>query len=85
MRSADGKPPSGEATSQAMRHILATCKKHGVSAGVHCFSAEEANARIEEGWQFIAVTSELKMMLDGASRVLAGLGEARGKGDLAKY
>src|SRR5262249_52787472 len=33
MRSPDGKPPSGEATTEAMKHILATCKKHRVAAG----------------------------------------------------
>src|SRR5205085_12541874 len=27
MRGKDGKPPSGEATAEAMKHILATCKK----------------------------------------------------------
>src|SRR5262249_6711246 len=46
MRSKDGKPPSGEATSEAMKHILATCKKHKVAPGVHCFSVAEAQARI---------------------------------------
>ena len=40
MRGKDGKPPSGEATTQAMKHILATCKKHKVAAGLHCGSAE---------------------------------------------
>src|SRR3954454_19858138 len=67
MRSKEGRPPSGEATRQAMQHILATCKKHGVAAGVHTFSADEALARIEEGWQFIAISSELKMMLNGVA------------------
>jgi 4-hydroxy-2-oxoheptanedioate aldolase len=86
MRSKDGKPPSAEATAQANRHILATCKKHGVAAGYHCASAEEARHRIEEGWQFLAVGSELKMMLNGASEVLQGLGAHRpAKGELAKY
>jgi len=84
MRSKDGKPPSGEATSQAMKHILATCRKYGVAPGVHCMSAEEARCRVEEGWQFVAVTSELKMMLDGVQMVLKGLGN-QDKGDLAKY
>src|SRR6186997_1377698 len=64
MRSPDGKPPTAEATSQAMKHILATCKKHKVAAGVHCYSPEDAKARIEEGWQFIAIGSELRMMMD---------------------
>src|SRR5882724_9519570 len=45
MRGPDGRPPSGEATSQAMKHILATCKKYSVPAGVHCYTPEEARAR----------------------------------------
>src|SRR5436189_357567 len=50
MRGKDGRPPSGEATTQAMQHILATCKKHGVAPGLHCATPEEARLRIEEGW-----------------------------------
>jgi 4-hydroxy-2-oxoheptanedioate aldolase len=85
MRSKDGKPPSGEATTEAMKHILATCKKHGVAPGVHCMSGEEARVRIDEGWQFVAVTSELKMMLDGASAVLKQLGAGWQRGEMARY
>jgi 4-hydroxy-2-oxoheptanedioate aldolase len=85
MRSKDGKPPSGEATAQAMKHILATCKKHKVAAGVHCMSAEEAVLRMEEGWQFLAINSELRMMLDGANQVLKKLGGGWHRGDMAKY
>ncbi len=84
MRSKDGKPPSAEATAEAMRHILATCKKHGVAAGVHCFSPEEARARIEEGWQFIAIGSELRMMMDSANDVVRRAG-LLAQADLAKY
>ena len=88
MRSKDGKPPSGEATTQAMKHVLATCKKHSVAAGIHCFSAEEARQRIEEGWQFLAIGSELKMMLDGVKHVLDRLGlkkEGENETQMAKY
>ena len=85
MRSKDGKPPSGEATAEAMKHILATCKKHGVAPGVHCMSGEEAKVRIEEGWQFIAIGSELRMMLDGANAVLKQLGSGWQRGEMAKY
>src|SRR5580704_10545958 len=38
MRTKDGKPPSGDATAEALKHILQTCKKHGVAPGLHCFS-----------------------------------------------
>src|SRR5262245_19062968 len=85
MRGADGRPPSPDATKDAMQTILATCKKHKVAAGVHTSSPEEARLRIEEGWQFIAITSELKMMLDGAVAVLRGLGGDRMRPELAKY
>ncbi len=84
MRGRDGRPPGGEATAQAMKHILATCKKHGVAAGVHCFSPEEARQRIEEGWQFLAINSELRMMLDGVQDTLRRLDGTR-ESDLAKY
>src|SRR5712691_8098438 len=70
MRSKDGKPPSAQATAQAMKHILATCKKHKVPAGLHCYNPEEARARIEEGWQFIAIGSELRMMMDAAGDIV---------------
>ncbi len=84
MRSKDGKPPSGEATAQAMKHVLATCKKHKVAAGIHCYTAEEVLHRIEEGWQFLAIGSELKMMLDAAAAIVSKVG-VRAQGDLAKY
>ena len=85
MRSKDNKPPSGEATAEAMKHILATCRKHGVAPGVHCMNVEEARHRIEEGWQFVAVVSELKMMLDGAADIVQKLGLRAKTETTAKY
>ncbi len=84
MRGKDGRPPSAEATAEANRHILATCKKHGVAAGYHCMSAEEARHRIEEGWQFLAVSSELRMMLDSSKNLLERLGR-QPQVEMAKY
>lgn len=83
MRSPDGRPPSDAETKKAMDQILAACRKCKVAAGVHCFSAEQAAQRIEEGWQFLAIGSELKMMVDGSTALLSTLG--RQKSDLAKY
>ena len=84
MRGKDGKPPSGEATAQALKHVLATCRKHGVAPGIHCMNAEEARHRINEGWQFVAITSELKMMLDGVQNVLRTVGIQQ-QGEAARY
>jgi 4-hydroxy-2-oxoheptanedioate aldolase len=85
MRSKEGRPPSGEATREAMKHILATCKKHGVAAGVHCGSADEALARIDEGWQFLAIGSDLKMMLNGAAAEVNKLKGSAAKAGMANY
>src|ERR1700758_2191675 len=70
MRGSDGRPPSAEATTRAMKHILQTCRKPGVPAGLHCGTAEEAKLRIEEGWQFVAIGSELRMLLGAVNDVL---------------
>ncbi len=84
MRSADGKPPAPDVFKQALADILAASKRIGVPAGIHTFSIEEAKSRIADGWQFIAVNSELKFMSEGAKQVVDGLGLGKG-GDLAKY
>jgi 4-hydroxy-2-oxoheptanedioate aldolase len=85
MRSKDGKPPSAEATKEAIKHILDTCRKHKVAPGYHAANLEEARQKIDEGWQFVAVSSELRMMLNGASAIVGGLGTDKPKGELAKY
>ena len=84
MRGPDGKPPAPEAFNEALSHILSACQKNGVAAGLHCGSASEAKRRIDEGWRFLAIGSELKLMLDATKNTLdeLGLNEA---GDLARY
>ena len=83
MRDATGKPPAPEVFKQALADILAGCKRNKVAAGIHTFSLEEAKSRIAEGWQFIAVNSELKFMTEAAKKVVDGLGRAAG--ETAKY
>src|SRR5262249_28415281 len=85
MRSPDGRPPSGEATTQVMRRILDACRRHKVPAGLHCGTAEEPRLRIEDGWQFVAIASELRMMLNGVNDVVQKLAGQRTHGEMAKY
>ena len=73
MRGPDGRPPAREATAAAMKEILAACRKHKVAAGVHCFNPAAVRDRIDEGWQFIAINSELRMMTDGAAALIGPL------------
>jgi 4-hydroxy-2-oxoheptanedioate aldolase len=85
MRSADGRPASAEETTRVTDRILVACREHKVAAGLHCTSADDALRRIEDGWQFIAVGSELRLMLSGAEEVVRKLGLERRLNELAKY
>lgn len=84
MRSPDGKPPSADEFNNALKNILEACKRNNVAPGIHCMSPEEAELRIKEGWQFIAVNSELKMMMEGTATTLAKIG-IKASGNNAKY
>jgi 4-hydroxy-2-oxoheptanedioate aldolase len=83
MRASDGTPPSPEEFQQALKDILHGCKRLGIAAGLHTFSLEDAKMRIAEGWQLVAVGSELKFMADGAAKIVEGLGMI--SSELAKY
>jgi 4-hydroxy-2-oxoheptanedioate aldolase len=85
MRSSDGKPPGAEATAQVMKRILEACKRHKVAAGVHVGTPEDAHKRIDEGWQFIALASELRMMLACANDMVQKLGSGTKQTEMAKY
>ena len=50
-----------------MAHILQTCKKHGVAAGIHCADAKAVSDRIAEGYQYLALASEARFMLHEAT------------------
>lgn len=84
MRSPQGQPPSAEATRQALRQVLEACRRHRVAAGYHCMSPEEVRLRLDEGWRFLAITSELRMLLEGVAAVTRSLGLAP-SGEMARY
>jgi 4-hydroxy-2-oxoheptanedioate aldolase len=83
MRDPSGKPPAPDVFKQTLADILAGCKRIGVPAGIHTFSIEEAKMRIADGWQFIAINSELKFMTEAAKGVVTALG--RSSRDVARY
>ena len=48
------------------------------------FSVEDVQRRVAEGWQFMAIQSELKMMVSRAQEFVSELGLSD-SGDLARY
>jgi 4-hydroxy-2-oxoheptanedioate aldolase len=85
LRAPDGTPPSKQQLEDCLQRILAAAKRCGVPAGLHVFSVEDAIRRVAEGWQFLAVNSELKFMMQGANAVAKAMNPEGGTPELAKY
>lgn len=58
---------------QAVEHILARAKHHGVVAGIHNAGPASALRRIGMGFQFVTVSSDAKLIAEGAQQVMATL------------
>ncbi len=85
LRGPDGTPPSKELMEQTLTRIREAAARHKVPCGLHVNTAADAHRRIAEGWQFIAVGSELKLMLAGASELVRQVHPESSAGELAKY
>ncbi len=85
MRAPDGTPPSKELMESTLQRILAAAKRNKVPCGLHVTSIADAKRRVAEGWQFIAMGSELKMMLEGAAALAMAFNPDGAAGELAKY
>ena len=59
--------------AQAVDHILARAKAHGVVAGIHNGGPEAARARIAKGFQFVTVSSDARLIAAGAQQLLASM------------
>jgi 4-hydroxy-2-oxoheptanedioate aldolase len=57
--------------AQAIEHILARAKAHGVVAGIHNAGPEAALRRIAMGFQLVTVSSDARLMAAGAQQVMA--------------
>ncbi len=85
MRTPDGTDPTPEAHEEMMQRVLAAGKKTGTPVGLHVQTPAQVQQRIAEGWQFIALASEMKMMVNEASRMLGELDMEPATEDLARY
>lgn len=85
MRGPDGKDPSREEHEAMMQRVLEVGKRVGTPVGLHVQSVEDVERRVKEGWQFIAIGSELKFMVTEANRLVQGMNLQESSADLARY
>jgi len=65
----DVEPP----VAQAMDHILARARAHGVQAGVHNGVPDVALARAAKGFRFVTVSSDARLLAAGSQQMLAAM------------
>src|SRR4051794_37589145 len=85
LRKADGTPPSKELMEETLTRIREAAQRQKLPCGIHVQTAADAQRRIAEGWQFIAIASELKMMLEGANSIVKQLNAEKPAESLANY
>ncbi len=68
-----------------LQRVLTIGKKVGTPVGLHVQSVEAVKKRIAEGWQFLALGSDLRMMVAEAQRFVTALDLKPQTSDLARY
>ncbi len=84
MRKPDGTEATDEEFEAALQRVIDTGRRVGTPTGMHVMDPQTALRRAEQGMQFIAVGSELRMMTVEAQRTLAQLTGRTGQ-DVARY
>ena len=85
MRDADGVDPTPEALEAMLQRVLSIGQQTGTPVGLHVQTTDVVRERIEQGWQFIALGSELKMMISQAQQFVGDLNLQTETADLARY
>jgi len=85
MRAPDGAMPTPEEHEAMVQRVIEIGKKVDCPTGIHSMDPANALERAEQGMQFIAVGSDLRMMSTASQDVLKKLYPDDGEKDLARY
>ena len=85
MRAADGTEASEEEFQAMLDRVVAIGKEVGTPTGMHVMDTDHALRRAEQGMQFIAIGSELKMMITQAQQILTAVAPEEVARDVARY
>lgn len=80
-----GEMPSDEAHEAMIQEVIRVGKETGTPTGIHAMVPEDAFGRVEQGMQFIALSSDLRFMTLEAQRNLQVVRPNEGAGEIARY
>ncbi len=84
MKTPEGVDPTPEQLEAMLQRRANNQEKVGTPVGLHVQTIDDAKRRIEQGWQFLAIGSELRFMTSEAQRIAGGL-NLKKAADLARY
>ena len=85
MRASDGAFPTPEEHEAMVQRVIEVGKQVGTPTGIHAMDPESALQRAEQGMQFLAVGSDLRMMTFKAQEYLKTLYPEQDAKDVARY
>ena len=85
MRKPNGTEATDEAFEAAIQEVIRIGKKTGTPTGMHVMDPKVALKRAEQGMQFIAIGSELRMMTEKAAEILTVVHGEKASKELVKY
>jgi len=85
MRSPDGAFPTADEHEALIQRVIAVGRQVGTPTGIHTIDVQTARLRAEQGMQFLAVSSDLRMMTQQAESVLDALRPGRQQAEVARY
>ena len=85
MRAPDGAFPSPEEHEAMVQRVIEVGKKVGTPTGIHAMDPESALSRAQQGMQFLAVGSDLRLMTVKAQETIEALYPKKAAKDVARY
>ncbi len=73
LRTPDGHRPTPEEHETMVQRVIAAGKNVGTATGIHCLEPEQALERVRQGMQFLAIGSEVRLLLKRAGQVVEAL------------
>lgn len=85
MREEDGTFPTPDAHEAAIQRVIEVGKQVGTPTGIHAMDEQSALDRAQQGMQFLAIGSDLRMMTAKAQEVVQAVFPEEGARDVARY
>lgn len=85
MRGVDGADPTPEQHEAMIQRVIAAGKKVGCPTGIHAMDPQNALLRAQQGMQFLACGSDLRMLVQKSQETLKVLMPEKAGAELARY